>query len=170
MPLIACPSIDSGSRACRGTHGKPFRREKGNISKLMLPFSCPSICSGSRVLSRDSRPLARYKIASKWSRAQSQFGVRALSAWVYFLRLKSGKLYIGTTTDLEQRYKDHCSGKACRTTKFDPSIDVVYTENFESLSDARNREAQVKRWSRAKKEALIVGNIEKLQNLSKSKK
>ncbi|MFW6147485.1 MAG: hypothetical protein ACOC6B_03735 [Thermodesulfobacteriota bacterium] len=33
------------------------------------------------------------------------------------LRPKSGQLYIGSITDVEQRYKDHCSGKACRTTE-----------------------------------------------------
>jgi predicted GIY-YIG superfamily endonuclease len=38
-----------------------------------------------------------------------------MPAWFYILRLKSGALYIGATTDLNQRYKDHCSGKACRT-------------------------------------------------------
>jgi len=93
-----------------------------------------------------------------------------MPAYFYILRLRSGTLYIGTTTDLDQRYKDHRAGKACRTTKFDPPINLVHTEKFESLSDARKRELQVKRWSRGKKEALIVGDIEKLQNLSKSKR
>ena len=93
-----------------------------------------------------------------------------MPAWFYILRLKSGALYIGATTDLDQRYKDHCSGKACRTTKLDPLVALVYSEEFETNFEARRREAQVKRWSRAKKEALVSGDQIKLRKLSKPKK
>ena len=77
------------------------------------------------------------------------------NAWLYILRLKSGQLYIGSTTDLDQRYKDHCSGKACRTTKIDPAVNLVYTEEFNTFKEARRREAQIKKWSKSKKEALV---------------
>ena len=89
--------------------------------------------------------------------------------WFYILSLKSGNLYVGSTTDLEKRYEDHCCGRACRTTTLDPPIALVYSEEYETFSEARQREAQVKRWSRAKKEALISGNLATLQNLAKSK-
>ncbi len=92
-----------------------------------------------------------------------------MSAWVYFLRLKSGNLYIGATTDLDQRCKEHVAGKACRTTKIDPPVALVHSEIYDTYSDARKREAQVKRWSRAKKEALISGDIAKLKEISKSR-
>jgi putative endonuclease len=90
-------------------------------------------------------------------------------AYLYILRLKSGNLYIGATTDLKQRYQDHQNGKACRTTKLDPPIKVVYSESLPTFSDARKREAQIKRWSRAKKEALVAGDMVKQRNLSKSR-
>jgi putative endonuclease len=92
-----------------------------------------------------------------------------MTAWLYILRLKSGNLYISATTDLKQRYQDHQNGKACRTTKLDPPIKVVYSESLPTFSDARKREAQIKRWSRAKKEALVAGDMVKLRNLSKSR-
>jgi len=92
-----------------------------------------------------------------------------LSAWVYFLRLKSGNLYIGATTNLDRRCKEHFAGKACRTTKIEPPVALVYSEIYETYADARKREAQVKRWSRAKKEALISGNMAKLKEISKSR-
>jgi len=94
---------------------------------------------------------------------------KSMTAWTYILRLKSGQLYIGATTDLEKRFEDHLIGQACRTTKLDPPVKVVYSESLLTFSDARKREAQIKRWSRAKKEALLAGDIEKLQNLSKSR-
>lgn len=88
-------------------------------------------------------------------------------AWLYILRLKSGQLYIGSTTDLDQRCKDHCAGKACRTTQLDPPVALLYSEELETFSDARRREAQVKRWSRGKREALASGDLETLHQLAK---
>ena len=80
-----------------------------------------------------------------------------MPAHFYILRLKSGKLYPGATTNLEQRYKDHLAGTACRTTKYDQAIELIYNELFDTFSDARKRESQIKRWSAGKKEALVSG-------------
>jgi predicted GIY-YIG superfamily endonuclease len=93
-----------------------------------------------------------------------------MEAWTYILRLKSGQLYIGATTDLKQRYQDHLNGRACRTTKLDPPLELVYTESYSTFSKARKREAQIKRWTRAKKEALVSGELANLSELSKSRK
>ena len=93
-----------------------------------------------------------------------------MPAWFYILRLKSGALYVGATTDLNQRYKDHCCGKACRTTSLDPPVAVIYSEELETFSGARRREAQVKRWSREKREALACGDLETLHLLAKRHK
>jgi predicted GIY-YIG superfamily endonuclease len=92
-----------------------------------------------------------------------------MTAWTYILRLKSGQLYIGSTTNLEHRFADHTAGRACRTTKLDPPLKLVHSESLPNFSDARKREAQIKRRSRAKKEALVAGDMIKLQNLSKSR-
>jgi putative endonuclease len=92
-----------------------------------------------------------------------------MPAWFYILRLHSGTLYLGATMNLEERYKDHLTGKACRTSKVDSPVALVYSEKFETNVEARRREAQVKRWSRAKKEALVSGDMSKLRELSKSR-
>jgi len=93
-----------------------------------------------------------------------------MPAWFYILRLCSGTLYPGATKNLEERYKAHLAGKACRTTKLDPPVELVYSEEYDTFSEARKREAQVKRWTRAKKEALASGKLTKLKILSKSRK
>ncbi len=90
-------------------------------------------------------------------------------AWLYILRLKSGNLYIGATMDLDGRCRLHFEGKACRTTKNDPPIALVHSEEFSNNLEARRREAQIKRWSRAKKEALVSGDMSRLKELSKSR-
>jgi putative endonuclease len=86
----------------------------------------------------------------------------------YILRLQSGALYLGATTNLPARYKDHISGKASRTTALDPPTSIVFSELHHTFKEARRREAQVKRWSRAKKEALVLEDLHELRKLSKS--
>ena len=88
---------------------------------------------------------------------------------VYFLRLHSGMLYVGASVDLEQRLDDHTSGQACRTTALDPPLVLLRVEVCTAFPEARQREAQLKRWSRAKKEALINGSFRALRRLSRSR-
>jgi predicted GIY-YIG superfamily endonuclease len=88
---------------------------------------------------------------------------------VYFLRLRSGTVYVGSSTDFEQRLDDHLTGQACRTTQLDPPAAVLRIESYATFSDARRRELQLKRWSRAKKEALIRGDRDLLKTLSRSR-
>ncbi len=90
-------------------------------------------------------------------------------AWFYILRLQSGSVYPGVSTNLRVRIANHLCGTACRTTRLDPPVELVYIEEFETLGQARRRENQVKRWSRAKKEALIRGDLADLKRLSKRK-
>ena len=59
------------------------------------------------------------------------------------------------------------TGVACRTTKLGPPVGLAYSEEHRSFSDARRREAQVKRWTRAKKEVLVSGNTDRLKRPAK---
>ena len=93
-----------------------------------------------------------------------------MPAWFYILRLRSGALYPGATKNLEERYKAHSAGRASQTTKLDPPVALVHSEEFQTFTEARKREAQIKRWSRAKKEALVSGDSDKLRALLKSSK
>jgi putative endonuclease len=90
-------------------------------------------------------------------------------AAVYFLRLNSGTIYVGCSTNLDQRLDDHLCGQACRTTQVDPPAAILRVEILPTFSEARRREAQLKRWSRAKKEALIRGELTVLRKLSHSR-
>lgn len=96
-------------------------------------------------------------------------GLSAKQPCVYFLRQESGMLYIGATTDLLQRMEAHVRGNACKTTTHDPPIALLGIEILPNVPAARSREAQLKRWSRAKKEALIRGDIPSLKRLSRSR-
>lgn len=58
---------------------------------------------------------------------------------------------------------------ASRFTKGSQPIELVYTETFDTIHEARVRERQLHKWSHSKKQALINGDIELLKQLSKSK-
>jgi hypothetical protein len=48
-------------------------------------------------------------------------------AFVYFLRLRSGSIYVGCTIDLEQRLVDHQDGVACEAQMLPPgSTDIKF--------------------------------------------
>ena len=87
---------------------------------------------------------------------------------VYILQLRSGALYVGCSDNCEARLRRHEAGTACRTTKIDPPVSLRFLEIHEDLASARAREAQLKKWSRAKKEALIDGDMARLQSLSRA--
>jgi putative endonuclease len=76
-------------------------------------------------------------------------------------------LYIGQTNNLKQRLTDH-KNKATRASKFSKEngeFELVYQENYQTQLESMRREKQLKGWTRVKKEALIVGDLEKLKKL-----
>ena len=93
-----------------------------------------------------------------------------MPAWFYILRLRSGRLYLGATCSLDDRWERHLAGRGCQTTKIDPPVQLVYSEQCPDFSGARHREVQVKRWTRAKKESLIAGDLGQLHLLAKRRK
>lgn len=76
--------------------------------------------------------------------------------FVYMLECKDGSLYTGVTTDVGRRFAEHKSGTGSRFTRAKKAMRIVYQERQPSRSLAQRREAEIKRWSRAKKLALIA--------------
>jgi len=65
---------------------------------------------------------------------------------VYILKSqKSGKYYIGYTSDINQRIKYHNSGKNISTKKGIPWA-IIYTEQFKDKKSAWLRERQIKKY------------------------
>ncbi|KAF0133699.1 MAG: putative endonuclease containing a URI domain [Candidatus Saganbacteria bacterium] len=75
--------------------------------------------------------------------------------FVYVLECKNKTLYTGITNNLERRLKEHQTGRGGHYTSYNPGVRIRYFEEFENRSNAAKREAQIKRWSRTKKIALI---------------
>ena len=88
--------------------------------------------------------------------------------YVYLLRSKPrpGQRYVGLTDDLKKRLAAHNAGRGPRFTACRRPVTLVYSESFETMDQARRREIQIKKWSRAKKEAMIAGDTQRLHELS----
>lgn len=86
---------------------------------------------------------------------------------VYVIRTTSNTLYIGQTNNLIRRLKEHSNkgSKSAKYVRFFESFELVHKEDYVSRKDAMRREAQMKTWSRAKKEALIKGDLITLKKL-----
>ncbi len=93
-----------------------------------------------------------------------------MGCWLYILRCADGSYYAGTTrSTLEERVAKHQTGTFEGYTAERRPVELVYSEYFERIVDAVAMERRVKGWSRAKKEALIMGNFERLRQLSRRK-
>lgn len=92
-----------------------------------------------------------------------------IKGYMYILRCIDGSYYTGSTNNLDRRLKEHNSGEGSNYTKDRLPVNLVYYEEYDSISIAFNREKQIQGWSRKKKEALIKGEYDKLPDLSKSK-
>ncbi|MDH3628812.1 MAG: GIY-YIG nuclease family protein [Acidobacteriota bacterium] len=78
--------------------------------------------------------------------------------WVYLLRCGDGSIYTGITNDLDRRLKSHQAGSASRYTRTRLPVEIVYRESQPDRSNALRREAEIKRFPRARKQRLINGH------------
>lgn len=79
--------------------------------------------------------------------------------YVYIARARTNRYYVGITTNPDERIKKHNSGHGSRfAVQQGPFVLMYVSSAFASKSEARKREVQVKKWSRAKKEKLISGD------------
>jgi len=90
--------------------------------------------------------------------------------YVYILECLDKSYYTGFTSKLHTRILEHQTGKhpESYTHKRRP-VKLVYYAKFTDPNHAIESEKQIKKWSRAKKEALINNEYKNLPNLSKKK-
>jgi putative endonuclease len=90
--------------------------------------------------------------------------------YVYILECNDDSYYTGVTNDLDLRVKQHNENNDIDSYTFSRRpVKLVYYELFNDSLSAINFEKKIKGWTRAKKEALIAKDYEKLKLLSKKK-
>jgi putative endonuclease len=71
----------------------------------------------------------------------------------------SGSYYVGSCEDIATRLKQHNKGFVTSTKRYVP-WDLIYTEGYLTLKEARTREKQLKSWKkRSMIEKLIASKI-----------
>ena len=88
---------------------------------------------------------------------------------VYILECDDRSYYIGHSHDEELRFLRHKHKAGAEHTKKHTPRKIIYTESFNNKPQAVRREIQLKKWSHAKKQALIDGDMKLLKELSISK-
>ena len=90
--------------------------------------------------------------------------------YVYILQCSDKTYYTGITSNLDRRIFEHSNGlkKESYTYSRRPIKLVFYCE-FSEVELAINKEKQIKKWSKAKKEAFINNEYDLLPNLAKKK-
>ncbi|MCQ3829455.1 GIY-YIG nuclease family protein [Microbulbifer elongatus] len=85
-----------------------------------------------------------------------------MSDWfIYLIRTSKGTLYTGITRDVERRFQEHSSGgpRAAKALRGRGPLTLEFQQGVDSHSEALKLELQVKKWSKAHKEALIAGAL-----------
>lgn len=100
--------------------------------------------------------------------------------YTYILLCSDKTLYIGSTNNLEKRLHEHNhAGCGAHYTKIRRPVTLVWSERFDTLSEARKREVVLKKLSRKEKLKLIsssnkvtldINDPEKLEEEIKFKK
>ena len=68
-------------------------------------------------------------------------------AWVYILKTKSGKYYVGSTESLDQRLEHHFGGHTPSTKRLGAE-QLLLKQEYKTLKDARSVEKKIKKLKR----------------------
>ena len=65
-------------------------------------------------------------------------------AWVYILRGASGRHYVGSTVDLDARFRQHLRGHTHTTKRLGGDLEIVAKKECGTLQEAREIERALK--------------------------
>lgn len=85
-----------------------------------------------------------------------------MSQWfIYMVRTASGALYTGITTDVPRRFSEHQAGapRGARSLRGKGPLELVFTAEARDRGTALKLEWWIKRLPRARKEALVQGEL-----------
>ena len=90
--------------------------------------------------------------------------------FVYILKCSDNSYYVGITSNLDRRVTEHNAGKYSDAYTFSRRpVELVWYQEFFEPNQAISFENKIKKWSRAKKEAIINGEWDLLPILAECK-
>ena len=94
-----------------------------------------------------------------------------MAFWCYILRCSDGKYYTGHTDHIERRFAEHIHGGFSDFTSRRLPVELIWTADFPTRHEAIAAELPIKpikKWSRAKKEALAASDWVRLSHFARS--
>ena len=79
--------------------------------------------------------------------------------FLYLVRDRDQRLYTGITVDVPRRFHEHETGRGARALRGRGPLSLVWHTAIGDHSTALRLEAAIKRWPKARKEALVQGRI-----------
>ncbi|WP_026092434.1 GIY-YIG nuclease family protein [Calidifontibacillus oryziterrae] len=79
--------------------------------------------------------------------------------YVYILRCNDGTYYTGYTNDLEKRLNKHQAGKGAKYTRGRTPVQLIFSQEYDTKTEAMHAEYRIKQLTREQKEAYINKKI-----------
>ena len=92
-----------------------------------------------------------------------------MTFFTYLLQCNDGSYYAGHTEHLDLRLAQHRTGALGGYTAKRLPVKLVSSQEFPTREEAFNVERRIKGWSRAKKDALIAGDWERVSRLARNR-
>jgi predicted GIY-YIG superfamily endonuclease len=89
--------------------------------------------------------------------------------YVYILRCSDGSYYTGHTDNLDIRMSQHTDGIGSKYTAKRRPLELIWATDCQTREEAFELERRLHGWSRAKKEALMRGDLEALPGLARNR-
>lgn len=89
-----------------------------------------------------------------------------MSYYVYILKCADGTYYTGITNNIARRLSEHQTGANLKAYTFSRRpVYLVWGEEVATYGEALKHERQIKKWSQAKKEALIREDFDTIHQI-----
>jgi predicted GIY-YIG superfamily endonuclease len=92
-----------------------------------------------------------------------------MAFYLYMLRCVDYSYYVGHTDNLDHRIAQHRAGEIAGYAQNRRPVRLVFIQEFGTREEALTAERQLKGWSRAKKEAPILQNWDRLSQLAQNR-
>ena len=89
-------------------------------------------------------------------RTSANLGHHPQRGYFYILLCADGTFYVGSTRNLIRRLWEHRKGLGAAYTRTRLPVQLLYFEQYESVSEAWGRERTVHGWTRSKKKRLVA--------------
>ncbi|KUI98127.1 GIY-YIG nuclease family protein [Vibrio sp. MEBiC08052] len=79
--------------------------------------------------------------------------------WIYLIRTPQNALYCGITTDIARRFQQHQCGQGAKALRGKSPLVLVWSHPVGTHREALRMEAKVKRFSKIRKEKIVLKNL-----------